>query len=156
MFDLVFKHGYNTKVFVLVSSVKEDFISRARGVSDLKAHLVLTTKYRRKVFTGEMINRLHEILKELLRKWDCEVVDFNGESDHVHLLFRYTPQTELPKFINNVKTVTSRYLRKEFPDRVNQFYRKDVLWNGSYFIASCGGVTVETLKKYVESQNKPE
>lgn len=140
----------------MVSSVKEDFISRARGVSDLKAHLVLTTKYRRKVFTGEMINRLHEILKELLKKWDCEVVDFNGAEDHVHLLFRYTPQTELPKFINNVKTVTSRYLRKEFADRINQFYKKDVLWNGSYFIASCGGVTIETLKKYVESQNKPE
>lgn len=136
--------------------MKSDFISRARGVSDLKAHLVLTTKYRRKVFTGEMINRLDEILKELLKKWDCEVVDFNGESDHVHLLFRYTPQTELPKFINNVKTVTSRYLRKEYSDRINQFYKKDVLWNGSYFIASCGGVTVETLKKYVESQNKPE
>lgn len=136
--------------------MKSDFISRARGVSDLKAHLVLTTKYRRKVFTGEMINRLHEILKELLKKWDCEVVDFNGESDHVHLLFRYTPQTELPKFINNVKTVTSRYLRKEYSDRINQFYKKDVLWNGSYFIASSGGVTLETLKKYVESQNKLE
>jgi putative transposase len=156
VFDLVFEYGYTTKAFVLVSSMKSDFISRARGVSDLKAHLVLTTKYRRKVFTGEMINRLDEILKELLKKWDCEVVDFNGESDHVHLIFRYTPQTELPKFINNVKTVTSRYLRKEFAIRINQFYKKDVLWNGSYFIASCGGVTVETLKKYVESQNKPE
>ncbi|BDA69373.1 hypothetical protein CAL7716_035390 [Calothrix sp. PCC 7716] len=62
----------------------------------------------------------------------------------------------MPKFINNVKTVTSRYLGKEYSDRINQFYKKDVLWNGSYFIASCGGVTVETLKKYVESQNKPE
>jgi putative transposase len=128
-----------------------NYISRARGVSDLKAHLVLTTKYRKKVLTGQMIDRLGEILKDLLLKWDSKVVDFNGESDHVHLLFQYTPQTELPKFINNIKTVTSRYLRKEFSDRVNQFYYKDVLWNGSYFIASCGGVTVETLKKYVES-----
>jgi putative transposase len=133
-----------------------DYISRARGVSDLKAHLVLTTKYRQRVLTGQMIDRLGEILKDLLLKWDSKVVDFNGESDHVHLLFQYTPQTELPKFINNIKTVTSRYLRKEFPDRVNQFYYKDVLWNGSYFIASCGGVTVETLKKYVESQDKPK
>lgn len=134
----------------------DSFISRARGISDLKAHLVLTTKYRKKVFTGEMINRLGRILEELLIKWDSEVVDFNGEADHVHLIFRYTPQTSLPKFINNVKTVTSRYLRKEFPDRVNQFCYKDALWNGSYFIASCGGVTVETLKKYVENQSKPE
>jgi putative transposase len=136
--------------------MNSDYISRARGVSDLKAHLVLTTKYRKRVLTGQMIDRLSEILKDLLLKWDSKVVDFNGESDHVHLLFQYTPQTELPKFINNIKTVTSRYLRKEFPDRVNQFYYKDVLWNGSYFIASCGGVTVETLKKYVESQDKPK
>jgi putative transposase len=117
---------------------------------------VLTTKYRKRVLTGQMIDRLGEILKDLLLKWDSRVVDFNGESDHVHLLFQYTPQTDLPKFINNIKTVTSRYLRKEFPDRVNQFYYKDVLWNGSYFIASCGGVTVEALKKYVESQDKPK
>lgn len=134
----------------------DTFISCGRGISDLKAHLVLTTKYRKPVFTSKMIDRLKEILNELLSKWDCEVVDFNGEEDHVHLVFRYTPQTELPKFINNLKTVTSRYLRKEFPDRVNHFYHKDVLWNGSYFIASCGGITVEILKKYVESQNKPK
>ncbi len=136
--------------------MSDQLISRARGVSDLKAHLVLTTKSRKEVFTDEMINRCGKILEELLIKWDSSVIDFNGEADHVHLIFRYTPQTELSKFINNVKTVTSRYLRKEFPDRVNQFYYKDVLWNGSYFIASCGGVTVETLKKYVENQAKPE
>ncbi|NMG21280.1 hypothetical protein DP116_18225 [Brasilonema bromeliae SPC951] len=58
--------------------------------------------------------------------------------------------------MTSLKTRPSRYLRKEFPDRVNKFYHKDVLWNGSYFIASCGGVTVEMLKKYVESQNKPD
>ncbi len=136
--------------------MNKEYISRARGVSLLTAHLVLTTKYRKKVFTGEMIDRLGEILNVLLEKWDCEIVEFNGESDHVHLLFRYTPQTELPKFINNVKTVTSRYLRKEFPERVNQFYYKDVLWNGSYFIASCGGVTIDVLRQYVDSQDKPE
>lgn len=133
-----------------------EFIARARGVSDLKAHLVLTTKYRRKVFTGDMLDRLDEILKELLPKWDCQLIEFNGETDHVNILFRYTPQTDLTKFINNIKSVSSRYLRKEFTQRIEQFYRKDVLWNGSYFIASCGGVTVETLKKYVEGQSRPE
>lgn len=83
-----------------------------RGVSDLKAPNRVNYQVSEKSFKhGEMINRLDEILQELLKKWDCEVVDFNGESDHVHLIFRYTPQTELTKFINNVKTVTSRYLR---------------------------------------------
>jgi putative transposase len=136
--------------------MKNDFVSKGRSVSDLKAHLVLTTKYRRNVFTKPMLDRMHEIFEDLLGKWDCKLVEFNGEENHVHLLFQYLPQMELTKLINNLKTVSSRRLRSEFEEQVNQFYYKDVLWNGSYFIASCGGVTVSTLRKYIENQDSPE
>jgi putative transposase len=135
--------------------MKNDFVSKGRSVSDLKAHLVLTTKDRRKLFTKQMLERMHEILEDLLAKWECRVVEFNGEENHVHLLFQYHPGVELSKFVNNIKTVTSRKLRSEFEDRVHEFYYKDVLWNGSYFIASCGGVTVSALKKYIEAQDSP-
>jgi putative transposase len=136
--------------------MKNDFVSRGRSVSDLKAHLVLTTKYRRKLFTKEMLERMHEILEDLLTKWECKIVEFNGEENHIHLLFQYHPGIELSKFVNSVKTVTSRRLRSEFEERVNKFYYNDVLWNGSYFIASCGGVTVSALKKYIETQDSPD
>ena len=136
--------------------MKNDFVLSGRGVSDMKAHLVLTTKYRRSVLTGEMLTRLGEILADLCEKWQCKLVEFNGEGNHVHLLFQYLPQMELPKFIGNVKSITSRRLRSEFPDEVNKVYWKDVLWNESYFIASCGGVTVSILKKYIEAQDTPE
>lgn len=136
--------------------VKNDFVSRGRSISDLKAHLVLTTKYRRKVFTKTMLDRLHEIFEDLLVKWDCKLIEFNGEENHIHLLFQYLPQMELTKLVNNLKTVSSRRLRSEFEERVNEIYYKDVLWNGSYFIASCGGVTVSTLRKYIEDQDSPE
>lgn len=132
--------------------MKNDFVSRGRSVSDLKAHLVLTTKYRKKLLTKEMLSRLHEILETLLEKWECRMIEFNGEEDHIHLLFQYHPSLELSKLVNNLKTVTSRKLRSEFEERVNEFYWKDVLWNGSYFIASCGGVTISALKKYIENQ----
>lgn len=135
--------------------MKNDFISSARSVSDLKAHLVLTTKYRKKVLTGEMINRLRDLVTDLCQKWDCKVIEFNGEDNHIHLLFQYYPQMELPKFIGNIKSVTSRRLRQEFPARINKVYWKKVLWNESYFIASCGGVTISVLKKYIEEQNTP-
>jgi putative transposase len=135
--------------------MKKDFISSARSVSDLKAHLVLTTKYRRKVFTGAMIQRLSEIFADLCEKWNCKIIEFNGEDNHIHLLFQYYPQMELPKFINNIKSVTSRRLRKEFAEEINRVYWKQVLWNESYFIASCGGVTISVLKKYIEGQNTP-
>lgn len=136
--------------------MRDDFIASGRSVSDLKAHLVLTTKYRRKVLTGEMLTRLSAIVSALCDKWDCKMIEFNGESDHIHLLFQYYPQMELPKFISNVKSISSRRLRSEFPERVDQFYRKAVFWNESYFIASCGGVTVSVLKKYIEKQDTPD
>jgi putative transposase len=136
--------------------MKDDFVSSGRSVSDMKAHLVLTTKYRRKVLTGEMIQRLGEVMGDLCQKWNCKIVEFNGEDNHIHLLFQYLPQMELPKFIGNLKSVSSRRLREEFPAEVEAVYWKKVLWNESYFIASCGGVTISVLKKYIEEQNTPE
>lgn len=136
--------------------MKNDFVSKERSVSDLKVHLVLTTKYRRKVFNAEMLNRLHEILEELLGKWDCKLIEFNGEADHVHALFQYHPDIALSNLVNNLKSVTSRKLRQEFADYLATFYWKDVFWNGSYFVASCGGVTISTLKQYIENQDRPE
>ncbi len=136
--------------------MRKDFVSNGRSVSDLKAHLVLTTKYRRKVFTTEMLQRLTEVVGDLCEKWNCKLIEFNGEADHIHVLFQYYPQMSLPKFINNLKSVSSRRLRSEFAERVSKFYCKSLLWNESYFIASCGGVTVSILKRYIEQQNPPD
>jgi putative transposase len=136
--------------------VRNDFVSKGRAVSDLKAHLVLTTKYRRKVLTSEMLSRLHTVLEELLAKWDCKLIEFNGEEEHIHLLFQYHPDLELSKLVNNLKSVSSRKIRQEFKEHLDKAYCKDVFWNGSYFVASCGGVTVSTLRKYIENQQNPE
>ncbi len=136
--------------------MKNDFVSKGRSVSDLKVHLVLTTKYRRKVFNTEMLNRLHEILEDLLSKWDCKLVEFNGEADHVHVLFQYHPDIALSNLVNNLKSVTSRKLRQEFADYLASIYWKDVFWNGSYFVASCGGVTIQALRQYIENQSRPD
>ncbi|MDJ0716165.1 MAG: IS200/IS605 family transposase [Prochloraceae cyanobacterium] len=137
--------------------MKKDFVSRGRSVSDLKAHLILTTKYRRKVFNAAMIKRIHELFEDLLEKWECKIVEFNGEEDHIHLLFQYHPDLQLSKLVNSLKSVSSRKLRQEFLDELEKvYYKKKVVWNSSYFIASCGGVTISTLKKYIENQNTPE
>jgi putative transposase len=81
--------------------MSRDFIYKARGVSDLKCHLVLTTKYRRKVLTDAMLTRLEQVFTALMEKWQGKLIEFNGECDHVHLLLQYTPQTEPSKLINN-------------------------------------------------------
>ena len=136
--------------------MKKDFISHGRSVSDLKAHLVLTTKYRRKALNGKMIELLHEVFESLLEKWDCKIVEFNGEQDHVHLLFQYHPDIQLSKLVNSLKSISSRKLRQEYlPELENIYYKKKVVWNSSYFLASCGGVTISSLRKYIENQETP-
>ena len=103
-----------------------------------------------------MLERLHNIFDELLIKWDCKLIEFSGEENHVHLLFQYHPDLELSKLVNNLKSVSSRKLRQEFAEHLANFYSKDTFWDGSYFVASCGGVTVSTLQKYIENQHQPE
>ncbi len=128
-----------------------------RSVYRLNAHIILVVKYRRKAITPSILSRLKEIFQKTLHKWDCELLEFNGESDHVHLLIDYKPDKPLSTLIGNLKTVSSRLIRKEHPELSQKyFYGKPYFWTGSYFVASCGGVTVEQLKNYVENQNSPK
>jgi len=128
-----------------------------RSVYKLTAHIVLVTKYRKKAINKERLIRLKEIFEQTLLKWDCLLVDFNSESDHCHLIVEFKPDIELSKLIANLKTVSSRLIRKEYPDISQQyFYGKPYFWTGAYFVASCGGVTIEQLKTYVENQSAPK
>lgn len=127
-----------------------------RCVYKLNIHLVLVTKYRKKVINQVILNRLGEILKATCQKWRSEVIEFNGESDHVHLLIDYPPGVEVSKLVNNLKTVSSRLIRKEFAEELNRVYSKPVFWTGAYFVASTGGVTLEQLRAYVENQLPPD
>jgi putative transposase len=124
-------------------------------ISDLRMHLVLVTKYRRKVITKTVLERLHELLAVACSKWDCELQQFNGERNHVHLLIEYTPKIEISKFVNNLKTVSSRLIRKEFP-AVKDAFRKDVLWKIGYYVGSCGEASLEAVKRYIEQQDPPD
>lgn len=126
-----------------------------RSIYSLTVHIVFVTKYRRKVISAMMLNKLGEIFRETCNKWECQLLEFNGESDHVHLLVNFSPQVQLSKLIANLKTVSSRLLRKEFATELEPIYSQPVFWSGSYFVATCGAVTIETLRKYVENQTTP-
>ena len=115
--------------------------------------MVLVTKYRKKAINQERLQRLRIIFKETLEKWECQLLDFNSSSDHCHLIFEFKPDVQLSKLIANLKTVSSRLIRKEYPEQHQKyFYGKPYFWTGAYFVVSCGGVTVEQLKAYVEKR----
>ena len=124
-------------------------------VYKLTYHLVLVTKYRKKCFTSAMLDQLKIIITELCIKWDIELIEFNGEADHVHLLIDMHPNIMPSKFINNLKTVSSRLIRKAFADHLAQHYWKPVLWTRAYCLLTTGGATIDTIRRYIEKQERP-
>jgi putative transposase len=138
--------------YTLVIMAKQQLQALHHCVFSLHFHLVIVTKYRRKVITKEMLERLRAIFQETLDKWHSELIEFNGEEDHIHLLFRTPPTVQLSKLVNNLKTVSSRLIRRDFRKHVNGFYRKPVFWHRSYCLITTGGATIEILRKYIEEQ----
>lgn len=124
-------------------------------VFNLHVHLVFVAKYRRRIFTKLILDRMEEVLKTVCDDFEAELIEFDGERDHVHLLVNYPPKIALSKLVNSLKGVSSRLLRKEFPELEQHFY-KGVLWSPSYFAASCGGAPISIIKTYIQSQQTPD
>ena len=120
----------------------------------LTYHLVVVTKYRHRCITTPMMERLREITNNLFEKWGCQLIEMNGEEDHIHILFDAPPQINLANTINNYKTVTSRYIRKEFQKELLKYYWKPYFWSRSYMILTTGGATIDVIKKYIEQQGE--
>ena len=101
-----------------------------------------------------MLVRLKEISTRIISTWEGELLEFNGESDHVHLLLSIPPKVAPPALVNNLKTVTARLIRKEFAGALAKVYSKPVFWSRSYCIITCGGAPLSILKQYIEQQGQ--
>ncbi len=123
-------------------------------VFNMHVHLVFVTKYRKKVLDGKAIEILRDSFSGICRKFEAELVEFNGEHDHVHLLVHYPPKIAISTLVNSLKGASSRILRKRYPQIAERYY-KNVLWSPSYFAASCGGAPISIIRQYVEQQQTP-
>ena len=119
----------------------------------LHAHLVFVTKYRRDALSRLAIRDLVRIFAKVCRDFEAELIECNGEDDHVHLLLVYPPKVALSKLVNSLKGVSSRLLREWRPE-VRGRYTNGVLWSPSYFVASCGGAPLSIVADYVKSQRE--
>ena len=130
--------------------------SHAHCVYSLHIHIVFVTKYREKVITSDMLIRLKEIFTKLCETQKSCLTEFNGESDHVHLLVELAPDIAISKLVNILKTISSREIRKEFKEQVDKFYWKPVFWSSAYCVISAGGAPLEVLKQYIQNQDSPK
>ncbi len=126
--------------------------SLSHAVFDLKLHVVFVTKYRRKTLTAVLLNYLGDAFGEILAAWRCELIEFGGEEDHVHLLIGIHPALNISVLINNLKTASARRARNRFGEHLARFYWKPAFWHRAYYVASVGDATLETVRAYVENQ----
>ncbi|MDH6285040.1 IS200/IS605 family transposase [Prescottella agglutinans] len=121
-----------------------------------RIHLVFVTKYRRGALTESMLTRCEEIMAEVSDKFGSTLVEFNGETDHVHLLVHYPPTVRLSTLVNSLKGVSARYLRQEFPDHVRNYLWGKHFWSPSYFVAPAGGAPLAIIAEYIVDQQRPD
>lgn len=127
--------------------------TNAHSVFLLHYHLILVVKYRRQVFTDEISERAKEIFEYIAPSYKIELVEWNHDKDHVHILFKGQPKTEISKFINAYKSASSRLLKKEFPV-IRQRLWKEMFWSQSFCLLSSGGAPIDVIKQYIENQGQ--
>ena len=120
----------------------------------MHVNLVFVTKYRRKVITERILYALHSLFASAYADFQAQLVEFNGEEDHVHLLVTYPPKVSVSNLVNNLKGASSRLIRKTYPSVRTKLWGS-ALWSPSYFAGSCGGAPLTIIRRYIEQQQTP-
>ena len=137
-----------------------DLDTNAHSVFSLHYHLILVTKYRKPVFDDEISERARTLFEAIAPNYKIEVLEWNHDQDHVHILFKAQPKTELSKFINAYKSASSRVLKKEFPSMREQLWQ-DMFWSRSFCLLSSGSAPIEVapievIQQYIKEQGSKD
>ena len=127
--------------------------SNNHSVFSLNYHLILVIKYRRKVLNDDISNRLKEIFEYISPNYNITLEEWEHDKDHIHVLFKAHPKSELSKFINAYKSASSRLIKKQFSN-MKKFLWKEYFWSRSYCLITTGGATIDVVKKYIENQGE--
>ena len=119
----------------------------------LNYHLVMCIKYRRKVIDDSISDRLKDIFVDIAPNYGVELLEWNHDIDHVHLLFKAKPNTEISKLLNAYKSASSRRIKNEFPS-IRKSLWKEHFWSKSYCLVTTGGAPLDVVKQYIENQGK--
>ncbi len=127
--------------------------SNNHSVFLLYYHLVLVVKYRRNVFDDDMSDYAKDMFVRLSENYNITLVEWNQDVDHVHILFKAHPNTEMTKFINAYKSASSRLMKRDFP-QVREKLWKEMFWSRNFCLLTTGGSPIDAVKKYIENQGE--
>ena len=146
---------YNTHTIISSNSIYGDdcmnLETNNHSVFSLNYHLVLVVKYRKKVINDKISNSLKVIFEYIAPKYNVILEEWNHDKDHIHLLFRANPNSEISKFINAYKSASSRLIKKEFPAIRKELW-KEYFWSRSFCLITTGGPPIDVVRKYIEEQ----
>ena len=118
----------------------------------LQYHMVLVTKYRKPVLTGKIKDHVYNTIRAIFEERGYNILEMNGEPDHIHILFEAGPDMAPMELANVVKTKTARFVRRDLPDEVNRTYWKQVFWTDSYFVTTVGANSLAVVQDYIKNQ----
>jgi len=121
----------------------------------MHVHLVFVTKYRRGVFTKEILDDLRGIFAAVCNDFEAELVEFDGQHDHVYLLVNYHPKVAVSRLVNSLKGVSSHMIRQKRYPGIRKKIWGGALWSPSYFAGSCAGAPIALIRQYIEQQQTP-
>lgn len=127
--------------------------SNNHSVFLLYYHLVLVVKYRRNVFDDDKSDYAKDMFVRLSENYNITLIEWNHDVDHVHILFKAHPNTEMTKFINAYKSASSRLIKRDFP-QVKKKLWKEMFWSRSFCLLTTGGSPIDVVKKYIENQGE--
>lgn len=126
-----------------------DLDNNSHSVFLLYYHLIMVVKYRRKILNDNISERAKEIFEYIAPGYGITLEERNHDRDHVHVMFRAQPRSDLSKFINAYKSASSRLLKKEYP-QIKEKLWKEAFWSQSFCLLSAGGAPIETIRQYIE------
>ena len=158
------EHLFDRTIYGIIESVEKIIIGEradlhekidhnAHSVYLMYYHLIMVVKYRRKVIDNPISERAKEIWEHIAPRYGIVLEEWNHDIDHVHVMFRAQPRTELSKFINAYKSASSRLLKKEYPE-IREKLWKEAFWSQSFCLLTAGGAPVEVIRQYIESQGE--
>ena len=118
-------------------------------------NLIMCIKYRNKVIDNTISNCLKEIFERIASTYNITLVEWNHDIDHVHILFKGQPNTEISKFINAYKSASSRLIKKEYP-QIRKYLWNEMFWSQSFCLLTTGYATIDIINHYIQSQGKKD
>ena len=123
------------------------------SVFSMYYHLILVVKYRRKVFDDSISDYAKSVFEKIASSYNISLLEWNHDVDHVHIMFKAQPNSELSKFINAYKSASSRLIKKDYPE-IREKLWKEYFWSQSFCLLTTGGAPIEVIKNYIETQGE--